>query len=162
MTILLRFFRNFSCPCLAEHCTHIFGSFVRKRPVGVSCCFGTCSTTATVAEPFWPQQQQQGSDMWPHSCQSQTWQTPRWPLGMARPTTDATKNAITQWAIAITAATNMECDINRVCGCQLRVNTTFRDGIRVGKDTREVDRPPWKSRTAILFRSGTFRNRVLD
>ena len=36
--------------------------------------------------PFWPQQEQ-GSEIWPHSsCQSQTWQTPRWPLRMARPT----------------------------------------------------------------------------
>ena len=29
--------------------------------------------------PFWPGQHQ-GSEVWTHSCQSQPWQTPRWPF----------------------------------------------------------------------------------
>ena len=35
-------------------------------------------------------------------------------------------------------------------------------GIRAEKATRAMTRSPWKQRTVIVFRSGTFRNQVLD
>ena len=90
--------------------------------------------------PFWPQQQQ-GSEMWPHSCQSQTRQTPRWPLGMARPT-PPTPQGMTSHRWTSPSPPPPTWDATSI-GLSVDKTTRALDGIRVEKDIREVDRPPW-------------------
>ena len=97
---------------MCSNAQHSLDPFVEKRPLGISCCFETCSTSATVADTILATTTTgirnvaallSVTDMANASVATGDGKTN---------STDATRNAITQLAIAITAATNMECDIN--------------------------------------------------
>ena len=75
-------FAHCSCPCLVQFCTTFFGSFVVKRPLASAVALRLVRQQQPQNQlPFWPQQHER-SEMWPHSCQSKSWQTSRWPQGM--------------------------------------------------------------------------------
>ena len=140
---------------LAEHCAPILGSLVGERPLGVSCCFGTgtgADSTLATTTTTWIRNVAtllSVADMANASVATRDGKTN---------STDAT-----QLAIAIAAATNMGCDIDRVCRCRRRLTRQLVDWMESEWERIQGrGRPPWKSRTAIRFRSGIFRNQVLD
>ena len=128
-------------------CHDAWASFVALRPP---------QQQQQMQIPFWPHQQQ-GSKMWPHSCQSLTWQTPRWPLGMVSPTPPTPREC--HHTSGNRHHHHHHHGMRHQLGSWRRRSTRQRglDGILAGKATGEVAQPPWTSRTAIRFRSGIFQ-----
>ena len=119
------------------------------------------SNSSQMQVPFWSQPQ--GTELWPQACQSQLWPTPLWPLGLAGPPPRRPRGMPStesnQHSNRRPPGTRHDQD-SLVTAVDRRLRVLV--GIRAGKATRAVARPPWKQRTAIRFRSGTLKNQVLD
>ena len=102
----------------------------------------------------------QGTELWPQACQSQLWLTPVWPPGAPPSTLPGTQS--NNYLHSRRHQPGMPQRRDSLVGTAVDKMLRGLVGIRAEKATRAITRSPWKQRTVILFRSGTFRNQVLD
>ena len=105
--------------------------------------------------PFW-NQQRQGSEVWPHSCQSQSWQAPRWTLGMtsAHPPTPR-GISLNSWQSPLHhLQPGMRRQLDSWVSMSVDKTTRLLDGIRAEPDINNVNRLLWKSRPRSISEMG--------
>ena len=117
-------FENCSCLALPSSVQSSLDPLWRNDPLASAIAFPPAQQNQIPTRP----QQQQGSEVWTHSCQTTPWQAPRWPFKLANQNVQESRgSASNDWQSSCSppSSTASSTDTNLECKHQLgsRVST---------------------------------------